>query len=703
MLNELCQLADSIEKAGITPKKWHDQLHQLPRASIKKPCYRIWITRDNTISSVDELNPMLVAVLRKWEPSLGNSFPAFNIQPLYRITDEYQKTKIKEWREGKSTIELDDLRLWCTHETNNWDRRINNRLTKCLNEIPLKLKKLIELSNQNFDSSLQELIQRASQYKNNDMLEQDIDRKSFRQALEKYIWTALSQGEGIKRILPILVNEGDASKKPNEDRGTLLSIFLDIDDWQSFASPVADENSLNWLNDQLIDAAQIEPSFTLIDAFGFPFSDEADKLPIVNLELIGNVKLRSMFKAHYCQYRYGTIESASFPIGKEGRTKAKGALEWLGDRCRKGQTWGQADSKELVFAYPSVLREIIPIAAIFVACSAEGVAEARFSDAAKNIITALSKVSTDLRSIEIRVFALKKMDLNSTRTKIVFHRNYSAQRLVDAANDWQVGCANLPEVRLKVWTDQKGEWKTTEPTMPYPLQLGSCLNRSWKFDGSSECETKSVPPSQGIELLLDEQAYRFIPHLLVVLLQNSKGLLLSLGNEQSKGTPASIKGKDSQKLLIPSLLGLLLHKLGIHKEAYMTNTPFLVGRILKLSDELHAFYCQEVRNNNLPPQLVGNSLMIAALESPTQALAQLSMRLNPYLAWAKQFRTKNETTSWKAGWLLKLFEETTSSLTDATLPCRCNDTEKAQMFIGYLSSLTREQDASTQVIASQSN
>jgi hypothetical protein len=79
------------------------------------------------------------------------------------------------------------------------------------------------------------------------------------------------------------------------------------------------------------------------------------------------------------------------------------------------------------------------------------------------------------------------------------------------------------------------------------------------------------------------------------------------------------------------------------------------------------------------------------------------MRLNPYLAWAKQFRTKNAPTSRKAGWLLKLFEETTNSLTDATLPGRCNDTEKAQMFIGYLSALTREQDASTQFIASKNN
>ncbi|MDP2792128.1 MAG: hypothetical protein Q8O15_10285, partial [Rectinemataceae bacterium] len=76
-------------------------------------------------------------------------------------------------------------------------------------------------------------------------------------------------------------------------------------------------------------------------------------------------------------------------------------------------------------------------------------------------------------------------------------------------------------------------------------------------------------------------------------------------------------------------------------------------------------------------------------EFRVQALAQLSQRLNPYLAWAKQFRTKNEDNSWKAGWLLKLFEETTSTIADSNLSDRCSDAEKAQLFIGYLSSLPK--------------
>ncbi len=701
MLNELCQLADALENAGITPKEWCSQLKQLPKITFKEPCYRIWISADNTISSIDEMPNNLAAVLRKWEPSNGNSFPAFNIQPLYRITSKEQKVKLKEWRGGKTSIAYQELRSWCTNATDNWDRKIQKKLKICLNEIPLKLNQKMNSVENHEQDSIQELIRRASRYTGFDMdFPIVVDAKNFRQSMESFIWKSLSQGERVNTLLSILFCEGDSTKRPEEDQGR-ISVFLDIDDWQCFGYPVAHEKSLDSINDRLRKNDRKIPNSTLKDAFGLPFFNVDDKLPSVKLPIIADVKLRSMFSAHHCQYRYGKIEADSFPISMENRTKAKGALEWLCDPSREGQTWGRADNKELIFAYPSALQEIIPMASIFIARNIDGTAEARFSDAAKDVIAALTKLTTNLRSLELRVFALKKMD--KARTKVAFYRNYSAQRLVDAANDWQVGCTNLPELRLKVWTDQKGEWKTTEPTMPYPLQLGSCLNRIWKLDGSSECETKSVPSSQGIELLLDEQAYRFIPHLLAVLLQNSKGLLLSLGNEQSKGTPASIKGKDSQKLLIPSLLGLLLHKLGIHKEAYMTNTPFLVGRILKLSDELHAFYCQEVRNNNLPPQLVGNSLMVAALESPTQALAQLSMRLNPYLAWAKQFRTKNETTSWKADWLLKLFEETTSSLTDAALPYRCTDTEKAQMFIGYLSSLTREQDVSTQVIASKSN
>jgi hypothetical protein len=73
----------------------------------------------------------------------------------------------------------------------------------------------------------------------------------------------------------------------------------------------------------------------------------------------------------------------------------------------------------------------------------------------------------------------------------------------------------------------------------------------------------------------------------------------------------------------------------------MENNPYLIGQILKVSDELHTLYCKVVRGGDVPPQLAGNSVFIAATETPVQALSQLRLRMNPYIAWAKQYRTKS--------------------------------------------------------------
>ena len=119
----------------------------------------------------------------------------------------------------------------------------------------------------------------------------------------------------------------------------------------------------------------------------------------------------------------------------------------------------------------------------------------------------------------------------------------------------------------------------------------------------------------------------------------------------------------------------------------MEDIPYLIGQILKISDELHAFYCKIVRENNVPPQLAGNSLMLSALETPERALVQLAQRINPYITWAKQYRTKETAESWKAGWYLKLYEQNATLLREngaALKNIRFGDSEKAELFIGYL-------------------
>ena len=126
----------------------------------------------------------------------------------------------------------------------------------------------------------------------------------------------------------------------------------------------------------------------------------------------------------------------------------------------------------------------------------------------------------------------------------------------------------------------------------------------------------------------------------------------------------------------------------------MEATPYLMGQLLKASDELHALYCKVVRNNQIPPQLVGSALFVAASETPGRTLSQLSVRMAPYLSWAKQYRTKNEDSSGLAGWYLKVFEPIANKLaTEYSVPMRWSDAQKAQLFIGYLASFPQAGEA----------
>jgi len=91
--------------------------------------------------------------------------------------------------------------------------------------------------------------------------------------------------------------------------------------------------------------------------------------------------------------------------------------------------------------------------------------------------------------------------------------------------------------------------------------------------------------------------------------------------------------------------------------------------------------CKEVRDE-LPPQLAGNALMAAALDSPIQAISQLAFRLKPYYGWAQTFRGKENGKL--AGYFIGQYGEVAAKLANVPLPARFNDTERAQVFLGYL-------------------
>jgi len=678
MLNELYHLSIALERAGIAPRDWHKDFKSLPNAKPKKPCYKILVASDSSISGVEPMENKIVLSLRKYQlGSNGYSFPGFNILPIYCIAGQEVKKLLEKWNKGKEPLDKGQLQQWCIKE--NETKCNEPMLNECLGKIPQELKRRCGQVPDDF-VALKNLFERVDSAWGN-----DDGCTKFIQALKNYIWTKIESDKNESYLLPILIS----SKSEN------ISVFLDVPDWKDY--PVAHKDTISLINERLLQTECIDGYQTenkTDDAFGHGSSGHEGKLPEVKLPVIGGVKLRAMTSESPCQYRYGTVDATSFLVGNDSRKRVKGALEWLGFADREGQTWGRADGKELIFAYPAMLHKPPPKLVACLGARKADDSEARFAKYAEEVVDCLRGLSPSLKDVELRVFSLRKMD--KARTKVVFHRNYSAQRLADAAKEWQQGCANIPDIRIRSWGEEKGKTVVAEPITPFPLQIAECLNVVWKMEGSVKRDKKTVkrgnstpypfqaiPKTAGIELMLDEDAVqRQVPHLLTVALQNGKGLFLSLGNILHRNEVIKLDGFNKHKQLMPAIMGLLLWKLGIGKESYMNHPPYLVGRMLKLADDLHALYCKEVRKNNLPPQLLGNALMVAALDSPTQALAQLALRIAPYLGWA---RTNSTDSAGLSRYFLKEFGLVESKLRDKALPTRLDDAARAQLLLGYIS------------------
>lgn len=687
MLNELYGLSNTLNSMEVGTKKWHQEYAGLPKASKNAPCIRIWLTGKGTIHDIEELDPELVLDLRKF----GNyqaSFPAFNIAPLYRLIDKQQISDLEHIKNDNSLLDIKKIRSWCVE--NNWRNSLTRKVYNCLHKTSRRLLEIIEKHDSGAYSVIGELICLADNYL-------DDSDCSFRSVLENHIFEKLQKGEDTNTALTMLFHKGNPkSKDPEKDSGT-LSVILDLCEWEKFGYPVANKYTTDWINDILLKSDQLKYSSVSsgveLDAFGTPFSNVGKTMPKVKLKGLNDVTLRSMFSGQPCQDRYGKFDEESYPIGKPNRELAKESLEWISQTNKEGSTWQQADMNEIVFVYPSKIPPVpLKFASLFGVRKGEGgdKTAARFEHIAQEFIKTLKGISPKDRPDNIQIFSIRKMD--KARSKIVFTRNYSPDWFVHAAEEWQAGCQNIPNM------------ESSERTIPFPLQVASIVNNVWKQNGElanqGKTAVKRMQYYQEMELLLDPNQESFIRYYLNILLSHSSGLVKYIGGRQHSrlnypvNKDKSDKNEKEMALLLP-VLGLFLYKYGHKKEDYVENTAYLVGQILKISDELHALYCNSVRGGDIPPQLAGNSVFLTASETPVQALAQLSTRMNPYISWAKQYRTKNVTDkgkeSWRAGWYLNLYEDDANKLryelTDST---RFDDFSKAQVFIGYLAAFPKK-------------
>lgn len=126
----------------------------------------------------------------------------------------------------------------------------------------------------------------------------------------------------------------------------------------------------------------------------------------------------------------------------------------------------------------------------------------------------------------------------------------------------------------------------------------------------------------------------------------------------------------------------------------MNESAFQLGRFLRVADEIHRLYCEVVRPDDRLPELCGSSLLIPMLESPLRTFNQLTVRVIPYLKWVKRFRGQEESRQvrdWMDHWTTIV-----DKLYKLSWPTKPSPEERAQIFLGYLSSFPKSENETTE-------
>ncbi len=577
MINELYSLSEAIDKASMQTQNWHREYKPIPNIKKNAPCVRILISNGNVIG-ISNVEIELGTELRKFGSNQG-SYPCMNLAPLYRITDEAIKKELSILHpEDLNSAKIDEIKNWC--QENNWGRNFQSKYKRSMEKMPVKM---LALASEY--GPLQILVKESDCF---------LDPMVLHRELENMVFRMLTHRENISLALSILFYRGNPTKKAVDDYGT-LSVTLETPRLIDMGVPAVSKKFVSGLNEALLlanSSGKNNTESSSTDAFGILFEPIEESMPEVKLAGGFDVKLRTMFKEQRCQTRYGRIENASYPISPVMRKKLQAALNWLGNAEHKNVTWINTDRNEILFAYPARLPEVpISYTRMFKRSDKKDVA---FSQQAKQFIDELRQGKQDRmdsNANQIQLFILRKID--KARTKVVYTRQTDPHELEACSETWTLGCSNLPSFPFG------------QPSIPFPLDAADILNCVWKQNGDlATGKFKPIPKYHGMELLMETDLSATSE--LHSLSEKAITVGAFLGNKLAgKEWRYPIWNKIKDML---ALMGMLLYRKGIRKDFYMGSLPYLYGQVLKVSDELHALYCNVVRDGVLPNQLAGGVL-----------------------------------------------------------------------------------------------
>ena len=691
MCNELYLLYLSLLKAGYTPKEWYKLYKPLPNASEKNPCVKICLS-DGEITEISSVNPELVSGLRKYGQTY--TFPAMNLVPLYRITTDTDKDIISEVIKTPEIIDeevMNKINTFCCGANNNW----GNNVRKKFNASMSRADDLSSFLQADIPDKLDILITEVKK----------INFESLHDKLTKFVMNMLKNREDVSLAMRILCHCGDSKQDSEKDCG-ILSVIFEAEILQEMGTPTVSTTFVSELNDVLLNNMRGNygsPCEGITDAFGDTWDGHSETMPEVKLAGGITVKLRSMFGKQKYYYCWGAADDDSYPISIENRTKLAAALAWAGSVENKEKIWINTDKGEILFAFPTKLPEVNNISFVrFFKPDFESINLSNFKVQAERFISEINYLKTSSsrecghNNEGICVFVLRQIDKG--RTKIEYSKTISAGEIEKSCELWNLGCeTNIPKIRgLKTYT-------------PYPYAIADILNVIWRQDGGAMSESyQPITKYYGLEMILGttdiNRDIRLISRNLVTIAP-ALSQMLTTGKARGNFRLNYEKGKGKlqnnpvmwARYALP-LLGLFLQKQGRKKEQYMQEFPYQLGQLLKITDELHAKYCKIVREDDVPPQLIGSTFFNDACIDPFGVIGRLGNRSRFCIDWAKRYRRQKEEDSGIVGWLLRQHEKISTQIAITGKPgMKFNDTDKSLFALGYFAAIAADKNVSEEI------
>lgn len=649
MLNELRQLARALDTADAMVEERHKSIQPMP----KGVTFVLGIGPDGGVVWCEERrNPSNdVFLVRIESGNAGESFPGFNL---------------------------------------NYNEKKRGILEKCLRTLPERIAEKLGEIPEEF-KSFGDLLERCATSK----LGLDGFLEGFREAVEK-----ANLSPTAKSLIEAL------DKTPN----TKVSVFLEIDRPGDYAYPIAHPKTAEFLNRRLLEkmpgqtfatGGKGSRSVRGRSAYGEDGEIET-RFPQPTLPVLGKVTLFSMSAEHPCQTRYGRIESDAFPVTKPTAAAMMNALVSITSQEREGKTWtavpSPADKKKgLLIAYLDGRPETDALFASFFGEAAAGddpLAEARFEEACASVVRAIEGIPAGTIDAAVRVLVLSKADRG--RTKVVLSEAYRPNEIRAAAERWREGARNVPSFDVYVPVEKGKPAERRAPRPPFPAEVMRALNTVWLRGAKESADAPGCSLADVHRALLrgDKAAAE---RLLGIAVRRFPALLVPVGAADHKNGKdgLSVPARRAALVAVP-VLGILLRTLERKKEDYMESAPYAIGRLLSLVDQLHALYCEKVREGSMPNQLLGNALMATALERPRTALDLLAQRILPYQAWARV--SKGEKAG-LAHWFLNEIGGLSARLHEVGIPERTAELDRAEMLLGYLAKTEKKERSEKEVAA----